>query len=69
MAHDGGPGAALCESLAGEVRALTGEWLYGLWWTLGCLVGVCVPLLAVIVALTWTRRELVAMVRGWVDRL
>lgn len=48
---------------------MTGEWLYGLWWTLGCLVGVCVPLLAVIVALTWTRRELVAMVRGWVDRL
>lgn len=47
---------------------MTGEWVYGLWWTLGCLVGLVVPLLAAIVALTWTRRELVAMLRGWVDR-
>jgi IMP dehydrogenase/GMP reductase len=47
---------------------MNADWVYGLWWGLGCLVGLGVPLLAAIVALTWTRRELVAMVREWVDR-
>jgi hypothetical protein len=47
---------------------MSGDWWYGVRWTLGCLVGVVAPLLAVIAAITWTRGELVAMVRGWLDR-
>ena len=33
-----------------------------------CLVLWLATMLAAIVALTWTRKELVSMVRGWIDR-
>lgn len=44
------------------------EWVYGMWWGLGCLVGLAVPLLVVIVALLRGRRPVVAMLREWLDQ-
>ncbi len=45
------------------------EWVYGMWWGLGCVVGLAVPLLLVIVALLRSRQPVVAMLREWLDRL
>lgn len=47
---------------------MNAEWVYGMWWGLGCVAGLVLPVLVAIVALTWMRRELVTMLRGWLDR-
>lgn len=38
------------------------------WAGLGCVVGLMVPIVVGIVALTWTTGELKAMLLGWLDR-